>query len=59
MRWACSGNFGRRVRATTTDGREVEGEAADVDPTGALIVETNGGREAVAFGEIEHLGGNG
>jgi BirA family biotin operon repressor/biotin-[acetyl-CoA-carboxylase] ligase len=47
--------IGRRVRATTTDGRTVEGVAVDVDETGALVVDTEGGRTAVGFGEVLHL----
>jgi BirA family biotin operon repressor/biotin-[acetyl-CoA-carboxylase] ligase len=49
------GTLGRRVRATTTDGRVVEGTAVDVDETGALVVETDAGRSTVGFGEVEHL----
>jgi BirA family biotin operon repressor/biotin-[acetyl-CoA-carboxylase] ligase len=47
--------LGRRVRATTVDGRVVEGTASDLDVGGDLIVETEEGRHAVAFGEVLHL----
>lgn len=45
----------RSVRATTTDGREVEGLAVDLDERGGLVVETAEGRDVVAFGEVAHL----
>jgi BirA family biotin operon repressor/biotin-[acetyl-CoA-carboxylase] ligase len=47
--------LGRRVRAFTTEGTTVEGEAVDVDETGALIVGTFDGLELVRSGEVEHL----
>jgi BirA family biotin operon repressor/biotin-[acetyl-CoA-carboxylase] ligase len=47
--------LGRRVRATGTNGIVVEGEAIDVDETGALVVRTATGLEPVHSGEIEHL----
>jgi len=47
--------IGRRVRATTTEGRAVEGTAVDVDDAGALVVDTPEGRRAVGFGEVQHL----
>jgi BirA family biotin operon repressor/biotin-[acetyl-CoA-carboxylase] ligase len=47
--------LGRTVRATTTDGRAVEGEAVDVDPTGALFIRTEERVEVVRSGEVEHL----
>lgn len=47
--------IGRRVRATTTEGALVEGEAMDVDERGGLVVRTDGGLEVVRFGEVEHL----
>lgn len=47
--------LGARVRATTTRGSRVEGDAVDVDETGALVVRTAGGLELVSFGEVEHL----
>jgi BirA family transcriptional regulator, biotin operon repressor / biotin---[acetyl-CoA-carboxylase] ligase len=47
--------LGRRVRAATTVGRDVEGTAVDVDPTGALLVRTAAGTLPVAFGEVVHL----
>lgn len=47
--------LGTRVRATTGHGAVVEGEAVDVDETGALLVRVADGIEAVRFGEVEHL----
>jgi BirA family biotin operon repressor/biotin-[acetyl-CoA-carboxylase] ligase len=47
--------LGRRVRARTTDGDVVEGEAADLDDDGGLVVRTTGGPEVVRFGAVEHL----
>jgi BirA family biotin operon repressor/biotin-[acetyl-CoA-carboxylase] ligase len=47
--------IGRRVRATTTNGREVVGLAVDLDDRGGLIVEAGGERVTVAFGEVRHL----
>lgn len=50
-----SATLGRRVRAQTLGGREVEGAAVDLDAHGDLIVDRDGVREVVAFGEIQHL----
>ena len=47
--------LGLAVRATTIDGRVVEGEALDLDPTGALLIRTEGRVEVVRSGEVEHL----
>jgi BirA family biotin operon repressor/biotin-[acetyl-CoA-carboxylase] ligase len=47
--------LGERVRATTTDGETVEGDALDVDADGGLIVATELGRRVVRFGEVEHM----
>jgi BirA family biotin operon repressor/biotin-[acetyl-CoA-carboxylase] ligase len=47
--------LGRRVRARTTDGDVVEGEAVDLDGEGGLVVRTTGGSQAVRFGAVEHL----
>jgi BirA family biotin operon repressor/biotin-[acetyl-CoA-carboxylase] ligase len=47
--------LGRRVRARTTEGDVVEGEAADLDDDGGLLVRTTGGPEVVRFGAVEHL----
>ncbi len=47
--------LGRRVRATTTDGRTVEGTAVEVDDAGALVVDTGEGPATVGFGEVQHL----
>jgi BirA family transcriptional regulator, biotin operon repressor / biotin---[acetyl-CoA-carboxylase] ligase len=47
--------LGTSVRARTEGGTVVEGEAVDVDETGALLVRVAGTIEAVRFGEVEHL----
>jgi BirA family transcriptional regulator, biotin operon repressor / biotin---[acetyl-CoA-carboxylase] ligase len=57
-RWrAVSATLGRRVQATTVSGGVARGTAVDLDETGALLIETPGGKPPirVAFGEIEHL----
>jgi BirA family biotin operon repressor/biotin-[acetyl-CoA-carboxylase] ligase len=54
-REVCS-TFGAAVRATTTGGDVVVGEALDVDERGSLVIATGRGRRAVRFGEVEHLG---
>jgi BirA family transcriptional regulator, biotin operon repressor / biotin---[acetyl-CoA-carboxylase] ligase len=48
--------LGRRVRARTTDEKNVEGMAVDLDDRGGLIVDTPAGPRTVAFGEVAHLG---
>jgi BirA family biotin operon repressor/biotin-[acetyl-CoA-carboxylase] ligase len=48
--------IGRRVRAITTEGAEVEGAAIGVGDDGELLVETEEGPAHVGFGEIAHLG---
>jgi BirA family transcriptional regulator, biotin operon repressor / biotin---[acetyl-CoA-carboxylase] ligase len=58
-RWrAVSATLGRRVEATTVGGDTASGVAADLDETGALLIETGTGIVRVAFGEIQHLGVN-
>ena len=58
-RWrAVSATLGRRVEATTVGGDTASGVAADIDETGALLIETDRGVVRVAFGEIQHLGVN-
>lgn len=52
---ACSATIGRQVAATTRSGGRIKGLAVDVDPSGALVVETDSGPQSVAFGEVEHL----
>ena len=52
---AISATLGRRVEATTVGGDSVQGIAADLDETGALLIETDAGRRRVAFGEVHHL----
>jgi BirA family biotin operon repressor/biotin-[acetyl-CoA-carboxylase] ligase len=55
-RWrTVSATLGRRVEATTVGGDTVRGVAADLDETGALLVDTDTGRRTVVFGEIGHL----
>jgi BirA family biotin operon repressor/biotin-[acetyl-CoA-carboxylase] ligase len=56
-RWrAVSATLGRHVRAATVGGDTARGVAADLDETGALLVDSADGRVRVAFGEIHHLG---
>ncbi len=50
-----SATLGRRVRATTVEGRTVEGRAIDLDEAGGLVLEVEGERRVVAFGEVAHL----
>jgi BirA family transcriptional regulator, biotin operon repressor / biotin---[acetyl-CoA-carboxylase] ligase len=47
--------LGRRVRAGTASGQEVEGRAIDLDDRGSLVVETPDGPRRVGFGEVVHL----
>jgi BirA family transcriptional regulator, biotin operon repressor / biotin---[acetyl-CoA-carboxylase] ligase len=48
--------LGRTVRATTTSGQTMEGEAITVSPSGGLVLrDRQGGEHSVAFGEIAHL----
>lgn len=47
--------LGRRVRATTVAGETVEGLAVDLDPGGNLVVQEDGDRLTVRFGEVHHL----
>ncbi|MGI8617147.1 MAG: biotin--[acetyl-CoA-carboxylase] ligase [Actinomycetota bacterium] len=55
-RWrAVSATLGRRVEAIAVGGDTARGVAADVDDTGALLIETGEGPVRVAFGEIHHL----
>jgi BirA family transcriptional regulator, biotin operon repressor / biotin---[acetyl-CoA-carboxylase] ligase len=52
---ARSATIGRQVAATTRSGRRIQGRAVDIEPSGALVVETDSGPQPVAFGEVEHL----
>lgn len=47
--------LGTPVRATTLDGRVVEGVGEDVDARGNLVVAEYLRRSVVGFGEVEHL----
>jgi len=47
--------IGRRVRATTTDGIVVEGEATAIGERGELVVAASAGEVAVSSGELERL----
>jgi BirA family biotin operon repressor/biotin-[acetyl-CoA-carboxylase] ligase len=47
--------LGRWVEATTVQGAVVRGVAADVDGDGALLVDTDGGRARIAFGDVAHV----
>jgi BirA family biotin operon repressor/biotin-[acetyl-CoA-carboxylase] ligase len=56
--WRASADtLGRRVEATIADGSVVRGEAADVDATGALLIDgdADAGRVRVASAEVTHL----
>lgn len=53
-RAACA-TLGQRVRVTLPEGAALEGEAADVDPDGRLVLRTAGGERAVAAGDVVHL----
>lgn len=53
-RQRCS-TIGRSVRISTLDGGVVEGEATDVDRTGALVVRTAAGPASLNAGDVEHL----
>jgi len=46
--------IGRRVRVDTSNG-PVTGTAVDVEPPGALVIETNDGTRRVHAGDCEHL----
>ncbi|SDJ52136.1 biotin--[acetyl-CoA-carboxylase] ligase [Natronorubrum texcoconense] len=46
--------LGQRVRVERATG-EIVGEAVDVTESGALVIETEDGRETVAAGDCEHL----
>jgi BirA family biotin operon repressor/biotin-[acetyl-CoA-carboxylase] ligase len=48
--------IGRKVLATSTSGRRVEGTATDVGDNGELLVQTPEGLESIGFGEVLHLG---
>ena len=56
-RWRqLSGTLGRRVRVELGDGSKVEGEATDLDETGALLVRmVNGAVHRIVAGDVEHL----
>ena len=47
--------IGVQVRVLLPGGREVEGEAVDVDDAGRLVVRTGGGLQALAAGDVVHL----
>ena len=51
-----SATLGKRVRVVAMDGSAIEGEATDIDRTGALLVRTPEG-QTVSFnaGDVEHL----
>lgn len=54
-RWLeLSDTVGRAIVARA-GGEEIHGLAVDLDREGGLVVETDGGRRVIAFGEIEHL----
>ena len=47
--------IGQSVRVSTLDGEGVDGEAVDVDRTGALVVRTTSGHTTLSAGDVEHL----
>ena len=46
---------GEAVRVHGVDGSTLLGNAVDVDATGRLVVEADGGRQLVAAGDVEHV----
>lgn len=46
---------GRQVRVDLPDGEAIEGLAVEIDPTGRLVVESDGRRHAVAAGDVVHV----
>ncbi len=50
-----SSTMGRVVEAATTDGRTARGRAFGLDDFGGLLLSTDEGERAVAFGEVQHL----
>lgn len=49
---ACLNTLGRWVRLSLPDGAVVEGEAVDVAPDGALVIESQGARRAFFAGDV-------
>ncbi len=47
--------IGREVNVALPGGRVLTGTAADVDPTGRLLVETATGQVAVSAGDVIHV----
>ena len=52
---AVAATLGRRVEAVTVGGVAVRGDAADVDDTGALLIDTDAGRVRVAAGDVHRV----
>lgn len=50
-----SSTLGRSVRAELPGGREVVGQAADIDSNGALLIDSADGVVAVSAGDVVHL----
>jgi BirA family biotin operon repressor/biotin-[acetyl-CoA-carboxylase] ligase len=50
-----SDTLGRRVRVEVSEGRAVTGLAVDLDDRGGLVVEHEGERVTVSFGDVIHL----
>ncbi len=46
---------GRQVRVDLPDGTALAGLALEIDPTGQLVIESNGGRHPVAAGDVVHV----
>lgn len=49
----CS-TVGRQVQVSTAD-RQLAGVAADIDPAGRLVIDTDTGSEALSAGDVTHL----
>lgn len=47
--------LGQVVRVSAMDGSVIQGEAAEVDRTGGLVVRTAGGPVTVSAGDVEHV----
>jgi BirA family biotin operon repressor/biotin-[acetyl-CoA-carboxylase] ligase len=52
---AVCATIGRRIRATTAQGAEVEGLATGLDKDGSLLVDSGGAVRTVLFSEAEHV----
>ncbi len=46
---------GQQVRVDLPDGRQLEGKAVEIDPTGQLVVEHDDVRTPVSAGDVVHV----